>query len=127
MQRAMRDYSQTLQAWHGLTLHMRIGIHTSLVVVGKIGNDLRMDYTAVGDMTNLAARLQQLARPGTVVISEGTHRLGAGFFEVLELGEVQVKGRASARAFEVLQPRGSISHFAAPVLSNLSVTITHGT
>jgi class 3 adenylate cyclase len=73
MQRAMRYDSQTLQARHGLTLQMRIGIHTSLVVVGKVGNDLRMDYTAVGDTTNLAARLQQLARPGTVVISEGTH------------------------------------------------------
>jgi hypothetical protein len=75
------------------------------VVVGKIGDDLRMDYTAVGDTTNLAARLQQLAQPGSVVISEATHRLVSGFFETLDLGEVAVKGRAPARSFEVLRPR----------------------
>jgi predicted ATPase len=85
---------------------MRIGINTGLVVVGKIGDDLRMDYTAVGDTTNLAARLQQHARPGSVVISAATHRLVAGFFECLALGELPVKGRAPARAFEVLRPRG---------------------
>jgi class 3 adenylate cyclase/tetratricopeptide (TPR) repeat protein len=106
MQQALRAYSQELQAQHGLTLQMRIGINTGLVVVGKIGDDLRMDYTAVGDTTNLAARLQQNARPGSVVISEATHRLVAGFFETLDLGEVPVKGRAPARAFEVLRSRG---------------------
>src|SRR5262245_30617949 len=62
IQRALREYGQELQAQRGLTLQMRIGINTGLVVVGKIGDDLRMDYTAVGDTTNLAARLQQLAR-----------------------------------------------------------------
>jgi hypothetical protein len=102
----VRDYSLELQAQRGLLLQMRIGINTGLVVVGKIGDDLRMDYTAVGDTTNLAARLQQNARPGSVVISEATHRLVAGFFETLDLGEMLVKGRAPARAFEVLRPRG---------------------
>jgi class 3 adenylate cyclase/tetratricopeptide (TPR) repeat protein len=106
IQRAMREYGQELQAQRDLTLQMRIGINTGLVVVGKIGDDLRMDYTAVGDTTNLAARLQQLARPGSVVISEATHRLVSGFFETLDLEEVAVKGRAPTRAFEVLRPRG---------------------
>ena len=69
---------------------MRIGMHTGLVVVGKIGDDLRMDYTAVGDTTNLAARLQQLAEPGTVVIGEATHKLVAGFFEMRDLGRSHV-------------------------------------
>jgi class 3 adenylate cyclase/tetratricopeptide (TPR) repeat protein len=106
IQRALREYGQELQAERGLLLQMRIGINTGPVVVGKIGDDLRMDYTAVGDTTNLAARLQQNARPGSVVISEATHRLVSGFFETLDLGEVPVKGRAPARAFEVLRPRG---------------------
>jgi predicted ATPase/class 3 adenylate cyclase len=106
IQRAMREYGQELQAQRGLALQMRIGINTGLVVVGKIGDDLRMDYTAVGDTTNLAARLQQLARPESVVISAATHRLVAGFFETLDLGEMAVKGRAPAQVFEVLRPRG---------------------
>jgi len=86
MQRAMQDFDRELQAQRGFSVQMRMGINTGLVVVGKIGDDLRMDYTAVGDTTNLAARLQQLAQPGTVVSSEATNRLGAGFFETSDRG-----------------------------------------
>jgi class 3 adenylate cyclase len=92
MQRALQDFGHVLQAQRGFSLPMRIGMNTGLVVVGKIGDDLRMDYTAVGDTTNLAARLQQLAQPGTVVISEATHKLVAGYFETRDLGERAVKG-----------------------------------
>src|SRR6266705_1698019 len=63
-------------------------------------------FTEGFDTSNLAARLQQNARPGSVVISDATHRLVAGFFETLDLGEMPVKGRAPARVFEVLRPRG---------------------
>src|SRR6266705_3122944 len=63
-------------------------------------------FTEGFDTSNLAARLQQNARPGSVVISDATHRLVAGFFETLDLGEMPVRGRAPARAFEVLRPRG---------------------
>ncbi len=106
IQRALRDYSRELQAERGLTVQMRIGINTGPVVVGRFGDDLRMDYTAVGDTTNLAARLQQSARPGSVLVSEGTHKLITGYFETLDLGEVSVKGHAPVRAFEVLRARG---------------------
>jgi AAA ATPase domain/Adenylate and Guanylate cyclase catalytic domain len=76
-------------------------------VVGKIGDDLRMDYTAVGDTTNLAARLQQLAEPGTVVISEATHKLVIGFFDTRDLGEHTVKGYTEpVRVYVVLRTRG---------------------
>ena len=68
---------------HGRRFQLRIGIHTGQVVVGKIGDDLRMDYTAIGDTTNLAARLQTLARPGEIVISNATRRLVEGFFDHL--------------------------------------------
>jgi class 3 adenylate cyclase len=94
IQRAIRDLAQTLQAERGLSLQMRMGLNTGFVVVGMIGDDLRMDYTAVGDTTNLAARLQQMAPPGSVVISAATHQQIAGFFETRDLGEVPVKGRA---------------------------------
>jgi class 3 adenylate cyclase/tetratricopeptide (TPR) repeat protein len=120
IQRALRDVAQTLQAERGLSLRMRIGLNTGLVVVGKIGDDLRMDYTAVGDTTNLAARLQQMAQPGSVVISAATHHHIAGFFETRDLGELPVKGRAPVRAFEVLRPRRSRSRFDVTVERGLT-------
>ena len=80
IQRALRDYSPELEATGGPAIRMRIGLNTGPVVVGRIGDDLRMDYTAVGDTTNLAARMQQNARPGSVLASEATSKVVAGFF-----------------------------------------------
>src|SRR2546426_11413496 len=84
---------------------MRIGINPGPVVVGRIGDDLRMDYTAVGDTTNLAARMQQTARPGSVVVTEATHKAIGGYFETLGLGEREGKGHAPVRAFEGVRTR----------------------
>src|SRR6266853_930149 len=120
IQRAIRDVAQALQAERGLTLQMRIGVNTGLVVVGKIGDDLRMDYTAVGDTTNLAARLQQMAQPGSVVISAATHQQVAGFFETRDLGEMPVRGRAPVRAFEVLRAQGRRTRFDVAVERGLT-------
>jgi class 3 adenylate cyclase/tetratricopeptide (TPR) repeat protein len=120
IQRAIRDVAQAFQAERGLSLEMRIGINTGLVVVGKIGDDLRMDYTAVGDTTNLAARLQQMAQPGSVVISAATHQHVAGFFDTRDLGEAPVKGRASVHAFEVLRPRQRRTRFDIAVERGLT-------
>jgi class 3 adenylate cyclase/tetratricopeptide (TPR) repeat protein len=78
----------------GISFRARQGLNTGLVVVGSIGSDLRMDYTAVGDTTNVAARLQQVGEPGQVTISEATHRLVRGYFETRPLGEVHLKGKA---------------------------------
>jgi tetratricopeptide (TPR) repeat protein len=76
------------------------------VVVGRVGDDLRMDYTAVGDTTNLAARLQGAAAPGSILISEATESQVSGFFEVRDLGALSLKGRERpVRAFEVLAER----------------------
>lgn len=105
IQQGLREFSKELQARRGFELQMRIGLNTGLVVVGKIGDDLRMDYTAVGDTTNVAARMQQLARPGSVVVSEATHKLIDGFFDMLDLGVQQVKGHTPVQTFEVLRPR----------------------
>jgi class 3 adenylate cyclase/tetratricopeptide (TPR) repeat protein len=106
MQQAVERLRQELLTTTGLDFRMRVGVHTGLVVVGKIGNDLRMDYTAVGDTTNLAARLQALAPAGSTLISEATHRLVAGFFDTRDCGELAIKGRsAPVRAYEVLADR----------------------
>src|SRR3989454_2017390 len=106
IQGAVRDYGKQLQAEAGVTGQMRIGLNTGLVVVGSIGDDLRMDYTAVGDTTNLAARMQTAARPGSVLVTEATHNAIQGYFETLDLGELPVKGHSPVRAFEVLRTRG---------------------
>ncbi|MEN8183887.1 MAG: adenylate/guanylate cyclase domain-containing protein, partial [Myxococcota bacterium] len=75
IQRGLESFSEEVEGQHGVPFRMRIGIHSGPVVVGRIGDDLRMDYTAVGDTTNLAARLQGLTLPGTVLISEATANL----------------------------------------------------
>jgi class 3 adenylate cyclase/tetratricopeptide (TPR) repeat protein len=106
IQRALRDYTTKLERERGLRLQMRIGINTGVVVVGRIGTDLHMEYTAIGDTINLASRLQSLAQPGSVLISDSTYKTVAGFFETLELGELEIKGHAPVRAFEVLRPHG---------------------
>jgi class 3 adenylate cyclase/tetratricopeptide (TPR) repeat protein len=106
IQRAIGDLGRELAERLPGPLQLRIGLNTGPVVVGRIGDDLRMDYTAVGDTTNVAARLQQNARPGSVLAGASTHRLVAGYFETLDLGELPVKGHAPVPAFEIVRARG---------------------
>ncbi|HXV50456.1 MAG TPA: adenylate/guanylate cyclase domain-containing protein, partial [Candidatus Binatia bacterium] len=87
IRQALSAYGDELKRRRGINFHVRQGINTGLVVVGRIGSDLRMDYTAIGDTTNVAARLQQSADPGRIVISDVTHRLVAGYFHTRSLGE----------------------------------------
>ncbi|HLA97328.1 MAG TPA: adenylate/guanylate cyclase domain-containing protein [Anaerolineales bacterium] len=97
-----RYCAQVNQQW-GIVLDVRVGINTGLVVVGAVGSDLRMEYTAMGDAINLAARMEQTAQPGTVQIAEPTHRLVRPLFDIEPLGEVEVKGRAErVNAYRVL-------------------------
>lgn len=114
IQQVLREYSRELEAGPGVQVRMRIGLHTGSVVIGRIGDDLRMDYTAMGDTTTLAARLQQIATPGSVLISGATHNLVADHFETEDLGELQVKGhQAPVHAFEVLRGRPRRSRLQA--------------
>jgi hypothetical protein len=100
--RALADYQREL-APRGIAFRARQGLNTGLVVVGSIGSDLRMDYTAVGDTTNVAARLQQAAEPGQVTISDATHRLVRGYFETRSRGDLHLKGKAEpVAAWEVV-------------------------
>ena len=93
IQRGLRDYGRLLREQRGIDFRMRIGINSGPVVVGKIGDDLRSDYTAVGDTTNLAARMLALAEPGMIAVTENSYRLAQSYFTFSSLGQVHVKGR----------------------------------
>jgi len=78
---------------YGVECAFRMGLNSGLVVVGAIGDNLRMDYSAIGDTTNLAARLQQVAAAGTVLVSDATSRLVQGYVRLEALAPVEVKGK----------------------------------
>jgi class 3 adenylate cyclase/tetratricopeptide (TPR) repeat protein len=94
MHEVLRQYTEELRRTQGVEVQIRIGINSGDVVVRSIGSDLHMDYTAVGQTTHLAARMEQLAPPGTTRLTEQTLRLVEGFVHVRPLGLVPVKGLA---------------------------------
>jgi class 3 adenylate cyclase/tetratricopeptide (TPR) repeat protein len=92
MQDSVRRYSDELRRAQGVEVQIRVGVNSGDVVVRSIGSDLRMDYTAVGQTTHLAARMEQLAAPGSIRLTAGTGQLAEGFVEIRSLGPVPVKG-----------------------------------
>jgi class 3 adenylate cyclase/predicted ATPase len=92
MQTAMREYTETVRRAHGIELRIRVGLNSGEVVVRAIGNDLHMDYSAVGQTTHLAARMEQLAMPGTIRLTAATLRLVEGLVQVQALGPIPVRG-----------------------------------
>ncbi|MFL6293736.1 MAG: ATP-binding protein [Thermoanaerobaculia bacterium] len=103
LQKLLREHQADLGESHGVELRARIGINTGWVVVGGIGDQLRQDYTAIGDTTNLAARLQEIADPGTVLVSEATMRFLHGTVQMEALEPVHVKGKeALIQAYRAL-------------------------
>jgi class 3 adenylate cyclase/tetratricopeptide (TPR) repeat protein len=94
MQAAMRRYTEEVRQSYGLELQIRVGLNSGEVVVRAIGNDLHMDYSAVGQTTHLAARMEQLATPGSIRLTVATLRLAEGLVQVNALGRFPVKGLA---------------------------------
>jgi class 3 adenylate cyclase/tetratricopeptide (TPR) repeat protein len=92
MARELGALAEDVRHDRGLELAVRMGLNSGEVVVGRIGDDLRMDYTAQGHVVGLAARVQQLAPPGGITVTEQTARLAAGFFDFLDRGEHHLKG-----------------------------------
>jgi class 3 adenylate cyclase/tetratricopeptide (TPR) repeat protein len=116
MHAAMRRYTEQVRHAHGIEVQIRVGLNSGDVVVRAIGSDLRMDYTAVGQTTHLAARMEQLATPGTIRLTADTLRLAEGYIEVKPLGPVPVKGlEAPIEVYEMVGtgPRRSRLHAAA--------------
>jgi class 3 adenylate cyclase/tetratricopeptide (TPR) repeat protein len=103
MQAAMRRYAEEVRRSHGLEMQMRVGLNSGEVVVRAIGNDLHMDYSAVGQTTHLAARMEQLAPPGSIRLTAATLRLVEGLVQVNALGGFPVKGLLEpVEVFELL-------------------------
>ena len=104
IQREMTRFSNRLNIESGITpIKMRIGINTGPVVVGSLGNDLRVEFTAMGDTVNLASRMEGLAEPGTTYVTEETFKVTEGLFRFEPLGEKQVKGKdAPIKAYRVI-------------------------
>ncbi len=92
MQSAIRRYADEMMRTHGVKAQIRVGLNSGEVVVRAIGSDLRMDYATVGQTTHLAARMEQLADPGSTLLTANTLRLAEGYIEVKPLGPVPVKG-----------------------------------
>ena len=94
IQKGMIEYGERVKNQYGMDFQMRIGLHSGPVVVGSIGDDLRVDYTAIGDTTNLAARIEQAAKPGEVWMSQETRNIIRGYFKEASVGEIPLKGKA---------------------------------
>ena len=96
MQEAVKRYAEEIRRVEAIPVQIRVGLNSGEVVVRSIGSDLHMDYTAVGQTTHLAARMEQIADPGAIVITPDTLALVEGYVEVKSLGPVPVKGLAGA-------------------------------
>ena len=102
MQEAVKQYAAEVQRSHGVPIHMRVGLNAGEVVVRSIGSDLHMDYTAVGQTTHLAARMEQMAMPGSILITPAVLGLVEGFVQVKALGAMPIRGlRDPVEVYEV--------------------------
>ncbi|MBT8368622.1 MAG: AAA family ATPase [Deltaproteobacteria bacterium] len=114
IQNALGDYHEELNREYGIDFKMRIGLNSGPVVVGSIGNDLRMDYTAIGDTTNLAARMEREARPSRILVSKNAYTIARDFFEFVPLGELNIKGKEKPQeAFELINAAEEKTRFKA--------------
>jgi class 3 adenylate cyclase/tetratricopeptide (TPR) repeat protein len=119
MQAELRRYAEAVRRSHGLEVQLRVGLNSGDVVVRTIGNDLHMDYSAVGPTTHLAARMEQLATPGTIRLPAATLRLVEGLVRVTALGPMPVKGLTEpVEVFELLG--------ATPVRRRLQAAVARG-
>ena len=107
MQESVTRYGDALQRSQGVPIQIRVGLNSGEVVVRAIGSDLHMDYTAVGQTTHLAARMEQMAKPGSILITTETLRLAEGYIRATPLGPVPVKGLdAPVEVFELVGASG---------------------
>ena len=128
MQAAVHQYATEVQRTHGVPLQMRVGLNAGEVVVRAIGNDLHMDYSAIGQTTHLAARMEQMAMPGSFLITPAVLRLAEGYVQVRSLGPVPVKGLdAPVEVFELVGASGIRRRLQAATVRGLTRFVGRGT
>jgi class 3 adenylate cyclase len=121
MQEQISRHGDDLQRTHGAPIQLRVGLNSGEVVVRSIGSDLRMDYSAVGQTTHLAARLEQMAKPGTTLTAASTVKLAEGYVQIRPLGLVSVKGlNETVEAFELIGGSTARSRFQAMAARGLT-------
>ena len=119
MQESVKRYAEGVFRSFGVPIQIRVGLNSGDVVVRAIGSDLHMDYTAVGQSTHLAARMEQMAQPGTILLTPETLALAEGFVQVTSRGPVPVKGLTAP--IEIFELTG-----ASPVRSRLHAAASRG-
>jgi class 3 adenylate cyclase/tetratricopeptide (TPR) repeat protein len=121
MQESVKRYAEDVRRKEGVPIQIRVGLNSGEVVVGAIGNDLKMEYTAVGQTTHLAARMEQAAIPGTVLISADTLGLVEGYVEAKSLGPLVIKGLGErVEVYEVIGAASVRSRFRAAAIRGLT-------
>lgn len=127
IQKAMTDYGGKIKNRYGLDFRLRIGLNSGQVIVGSIGDDLRMDYTAQGDTVNLAARMESSADAGNIRVTAHTYRLARYFFNFKSLGKIQVKGKAEPQqAYQLLETGEAETRLEASVAKGLTKLVGRG-
>jgi len=119
MQESVTRYADGVRRTEGVPIQIRVGLNSGEVVVGSIGNDLKMDYTAIGQTVHLASRMEQMATPGSIMMTADTLQLAEGYVQVKPLGPVTVKGMSEA--VEVYEVTG-----AGPIRSRLQAAAARG-
>ncbi|HEU5295668.1 MAG TPA: adenylate/guanylate cyclase domain-containing protein [Burkholderiaceae bacterium] len=121
LQESIARYTEQVRRTHGAEVQIRVGLNSGEVVVRSIGSDLRMDYTAVGATTSLAARMEQLASPGTTRLTAATLALAEGYIEARPLGPIPVKGMAEpVQAYELVRDADARTRLHARRLGGLA-------
>ncbi len=127
MQESVKKYAEEVRRSHAVVIRIRVGLNSGEVVVRAIGSDLHMDYTAVGQITHLAARMEQLADPGTILLTPDTMALAESFVQVTALGPIAVKGlSASVEAYMLTGVSAVRSRLQAAATRGLSSFVGRG-
>jgi class 3 adenylate cyclase/tetratricopeptide (TPR) repeat protein len=121
IQKELTGYAEKIWKNYGKEFRMRIGLNSGPVVVGSIGDDLHMEYTAIGDTINLASRMEGLAQSGTVLLSRDTQRLVKDYFDLKPRGPLEVKGKEEPQeAFELVKAGGAATRLEASMARGLT-------